>query len=85
MEKHVRKYLIVTGRGDVRVVTRQPRRLPFDEVAFPLNVTIPHTWGRFYPEASIDVSLPEPDEVPSAVAEGPVEVESDLSHPEAES
>jgi hypothetical protein len=53
-------YLIVRASGDMRVTkTRPPLRI--DEVAFPLTVSIPATWGRVQP-TSIDVALPDPPE-----------------------
>ncbi len=69
----VRKYLIVTARGDARVVTRRPtpNGLRFDEVSFPLNVTIPDTWGRLYSDLPVEVELPEPGELPTVDA-GPL-------------
>jgi hypothetical protein len=53
-------YLVVRATGDMRV-TKQRVALRIDEVAFPLTVTIPDTWGRVQP-TTIDVALPEPPE-----------------------
>lgn len=60
-------YLIVRADGEMRV-TKTSRRLNIDEVAFPLTVTIPATWGRVQ-RTSIDVALPEPPEARVTVAE----------------
>lgn len=65
----VRKFLIVTGRGDMRVVTRAPR-LSFDEVAFPIRVTIPDSWGKVYRDLNVDIEFPEGPE-PTVHVEGP--------------
>lgn len=56
----VRKYLIVTGKGDMRVVTRRPYSLRHDEVAFPIEVTVPDTWARIYDK--VEVTMPEPSQ-----------------------
>lgn len=60
-------YLIVRANGDMRVTKKRPA-LRLDEVAFPLTVSIPRSWGRVQP-TSIDVSLPEPPEARVTVAE----------------
>lgn len=65
----VRKYLIVTGRGDMRVVTRRPR-LNFDEVAFPIRVQIPDSWGKVYTDINVDIEFPEVPE-PTIAVESP--------------
>lgn len=54
----VNAYLVVRADGTMRVV-KQPPRLSIDEVAFPVTVTIPKTWGRVQP-TRIDVTMPEP-------------------------
>lgn len=54
----VRGYLVVRADGSMRVVKTSPR-LSIDEVAFPVTVTIPRTWGRVQP-TSIEVTMPEP-------------------------
>jgi hypothetical protein len=64
----VEGYLIVKATGDMRVTKRRPG-LYMDEVAFPLTVTIPKTWGRVQP-TSIDVALPEPPEARVTVGDG---------------
>lgn len=51
-------YLVVRADGSMRV-TKSRVRLSVDEVAFPLTVTIPATWGRVQ-STTIDVALPEP-------------------------
>ena len=51
-------FLVVRADGSMRTVTRRPS-LRTDEVAFPLNVTIPRQWGRVQAQ-QIDVELPEP-------------------------
>lgn len=61
-------YLIVRASGEMRVTKTRPG-LRIDEVAFPLTVTIPETWGRVQP-TSIDVALPEPPEARVTVDDG---------------
>lgn len=68
MARQIQKFLIVNGRGDMRVVTRRPS-LNFDEVAFPLRVKIPESWGRLYKD-EIEIAMPEVEDV-AAVAESP--------------
>lgn len=54
----VKGYLVVRADGDMRVLKKSVR-LSIDEVAFPLTVSIPSTWGRVQ-RTSIEVALPEP-------------------------
>lgn len=61
-------YLVVRADGSMKV-TKTRVRLSIDEVAFPLTVTIPATWGQVQ-RTSIDVALPEPPEPRVTVAEG---------------
>ncbi len=56
----VNGYLVVRADGTMRT-TKKRVRLSMDEVAFPLTVSIPRTWGRVQ-QSSIDVVLPEPPE-----------------------
>lgn len=60
-------FLVVRADGSMRV-TKTRVQLAIDEVAFPLTVTIPATWGRVQP-TSIDVALPEPPEARVTVHE----------------
>lgn len=53
-------FLVVRADGAMRVVKKRAR-LHIDEVAFPLTVSIPSTWGRVQ-ATTIDVALPEPPE-----------------------
>jgi len=78
----VKKYLIVNARGDSRVVTRRPGPMRFDEVAFPLNVTIPDTWGRVYSDLPVEIEFPEPGELPKVEAGPLVEDVTDTEVPE---
>lgn len=54
----VRGYLIVRSDGTHRTVTRVSN-LRLDEVAFPLTITIPKTWGRIQ-EERIEIAMPNP-------------------------
>lgn len=63
----IKGYLVVKADGSMRV-TKRRNALYIDEVAFPLTVTIPRTWGQVQP-TSIDVALPEPPEARVTVAE----------------
>lgn len=60
-------FLVVRADGAMRV-TKSRVRLGVDEVAFPLTVTIPATWGRVQ-STTIDVALPEPPEARVTVAD----------------
>jgi hypothetical protein len=62
-----RGYLVARADGTLRVVKTRPH-LRFDEVAFPLAVTIPVTWGRVQP-TSIDLTMPEPPEARVTIAD----------------
>jgi hypothetical protein len=53
-------FLVCRADGSLRITKKRPR-LSLDEVAFPLTVSIPRTWGRVQP-TSIEVALPEPPE-----------------------
>lgn len=55
--KTIRRYLIVRASGDLRLTTRRPT-LRLDEVAYPLTVNVPDSWGRLA-TLSLDVTLPE--------------------------
>ncbi len=61
-------FLVVRADGSMRI-TKKRVTLNIDEVAFPLTVTIPKTWGRVQ-RTSIDVALPEPPEARVIVGEG---------------
>ena len=60
--KTIRRFLIVNGQGDCRIVSRRPNRMAFDEMAFPLNISVPDSWGQVYTDVPINLTLPEPDE-----------------------
>lgn len=64
---HVDGFLVVKADGTMRVTKRRVR-LYVDEVAFPITVTIPRTWGRVQ-ASRIDVALPEPPEARVTVGE----------------
>ncbi len=68
--KTVKSFLIVRADGTMRVVKTKPYQgsLRLDEVAFPLNVTIPITWGRVQ-AISIDLEMPEPPDAVVSVGE----------------
>lgn len=56
----VTKWLVVNGRGDMKVrsTVPRPRQLGYDELAFPLIVNIPDTWKKVYPEVEVDLPVP---------------------------
>lgn len=60
MPLRIEGYLVVKADGSLRITKKRPR-LFVDEVAFPLSVTIPRTWGKVQ-RTSIDVALPEAPE-----------------------
>ena len=72
----IKGYLIVKADGSIRVVKRR-NPLYIDEVAFPLTVTIPETWGRVQ-STSIDVALPEPPEAIVTVSDPEMDLELDV-------
>lgn len=69
----IKGFLVVRADGTMRV-TKGRVRLHVDEVAFPLTVTIPRTWGRVQ-RTSIDVALPEPPEARVTVGDGELDDE----------
>lgn len=70
-----RAFLVVRADSSMRVVKMRPR-LSLDEVAFPVQVTIPRTWGRVQP-TSIEVTMPEPPEAIVTVEDPVVPPEPD--------
>lgn len=60
----VRGFLVVSATGEMRSVKQQPR-LKLNEVAFPVTVQIPMTWGKVQ-DAQIILTMPDP---PPAVVE----------------
>ena len=60
--KIIRK-LIFRADGEMRISKGRTLQLRVDEVAFPLEVIIPDTWGKFYAENAITLTMPG---VPSA-------------------
>lgn len=64
----VNGYLIVRADGSLRT-TKKKVPLHIDEVAFPLTVTIPSTWGQVQRQ-SIEVTLPDPPEPAVTIGEG---------------
>lgn len=67
-------FLVVRADGSMRV-TKTRVHLAADEVAFPLTVSIPNTWGRVQ-TTSIDVALPEPPEARVTVGEPELDEEA---------
>lgn len=67
--KTITGYLVASAAGDLRTVKTTPR-LRMDEVAFPITVHIPITWGRVQ-ATSIEVTMPEPPEA-TVLVEGPL-------------
>lgn len=62
----VRVYLVVSGRAECRLTRRRPQ-LDWDEVAFPITVTVPPGWGRIYDEREARLELPAPPDISSAL------------------
>lgn len=75
----VKAFLVVRADSTMRVVKQSPR-LGIDEVAFPLTVMIPRTWGRVQPTA-IDVTMPEPPEARVTVGDAELSPEPDEATP----
>lgn len=58
-----RHWLIIRADGTVRTNAKNPQgRLAIDEIAIPIDVTIPDAWGRVR-AAAITVAMPEPPDV----------------------
>lgn len=57
MSLKIDRYLVVNARGTTRLTTRWPN-LHWDEVAIPITVTIPDTWGKVYQALAVEVTLP---------------------------
>jgi len=74
---NARAYLIVNGKGDLRVTKRRPR-LSYDEVAFPISVQIPPGWGYIYDATPIELTLPPAPPVTAPVIGQP---EQDIEEP----
>ena len=75
----IKGFLIVKADGSMRIV-KKAARLYVDEVAFPITVSIPRTWGRVQ-RTTIDVALPEPPEAFVTVAD-PDLADPDLADPD---
>ena len=60
--KTIKKWLIVRADGECRLANVGSRRvvLRADEVAFPIVIQIPGTWGRFYADEEIHLSMGYP-------------------------
>lgn len=56
----VNGFLVVRADGSMRI-TKKRAALRLNEVAFPLSVNIPTTWGRVQ-TSTIEVVMPEPPE-----------------------
>lgn len=65
----VTKYLVVNGRGDMKIRATEPRlkAVQYDEIVFPITVNIPNTWRKVYPEVTVDI--PEPTQATLDIAE----------------
>ena len=57
-----RAWLIVKANGDMRVRTRRPYDLHYDEIAVLVVVNIPDAWGMVQ-TGSIEVIMPPPPEI----------------------
>lgn len=53
----VRGWLLVNINGDMRTCKRLST-LKWDEVAFPVEVVLPHSYGRVYDDKTIKLELP---------------------------
>jgi hypothetical protein len=73
--KKITGYLVVRANGAMRVVHRRPY-LRFDEVAFPLAITIPALWGTIQ-NLGLDLVLPEPNE--ATILAGQAEMLEDVT------
>lgn len=52
----IRRFLVIRADGGTRVTTRTPR-IAMDEVAYPLKINVPSSWGRL--QEAIELTLPE--------------------------
>lgn len=51
-------FLVIRADGTERTMSRKPRGLRWDEVAYRVNVTVPDAWGEIRGE--INLAMPEP-------------------------
>lgn len=59
----IKHWLIVRADGTLRINAKNPSgRLGVDEIAVPIEVTIPEAWGRVR-TAAISITMPEPPEI----------------------
>jgi len=63
---NIARVLIVRADGGMRISSGKRLSLRADEVAFPLRVSIPDTWAKFYRDQAIELQMPG---VPSASVE----------------
>ena len=55
----IRNWLVVNAVGEMKIRTRRPSTLCYDEVAIPVVVHMPDGWGDIVND-QIDVHMPEP-------------------------
>lgn len=64
-------WLVVRSDGSLRVLKSARPALRADEVAWPLTVQIPKTWGRVQP-GGIELTMPEPPDALITVEADPM-------------
>lgn len=52
-------FLVVRANGEIRT-SKKGQRLASDEIAIPLNITLPDVWGKIDRTQAIEVKLPGP-------------------------
>jgi len=70
MVRTIKRYLVLSAYGDVRVRTRAPSRynLPLGEIVWPITFHVPPGWGQIV--EPLDLEVPGPAEI--EVGEGEV-------------
>lgn len=60
----ISKWLVVRADGEVRIVGRQRAlRLRNDEIAVPLDVSVPDAWGEVDHEQGVVIEMPPPPSI----------------------
>lgn len=62
-----KKFIVVRADGNIRIVgSQRAPRLRMDEVAVPLNITIPDAWGEIDVTQAITIDMPPPPKLSRA-------------------
>lgn len=69
MIRTIKRYLVLTAYGEVRVRTRPPGRfsVPLGEIVWPVTFHVPPGWGQIV--EPLDLEVPPPVEIEVGAAE----------------